>query len=386
MGYHRRSGAPRKSKKCWCGSGKKQKNCHGDVVPSAKYIPGALTPVDGPVPEGVPALRSFTKEPKAEVSAWGVPGEEHKIFVAPMRKEDLQSGKEVNLKGSPGPYRVQFLMSRPGYPITKEREHAFIDKAVGTSHIRIVKPKSERRLQDADRMLMQLRGLNFQYECYADDDGFLGKIVAELTADDAQDAENKAYGAIAPFLSAWSLNLDVPVHVETIQVTDLTTYITSLRTKTPHFEMNWGGSGELPFFLDEFCQYASVYREGLNTNSLFYRFLCFFKIIESIIARRGREAAEQRAAGKDTRRGYEVIPEKKEELLALLKRLYSWRDTWDAMAIEQIFPKEVLGKKVTWIKEKHLYGIRCGIAHALLEKGEITIILDKIEHIQQVNK
>jgi hypothetical protein len=187
-------------------------------------------------------------------------------------------------------------------------------------------------------------------------------------------------------LSAWSLNLDVPVHVETIQVTDLTTYITSLRTKTPHFEMNWGGTGELPFFLDELCQYANVYREGLNTNSLFYRFLCFFKIIESIIARRGREAAEQRAAGKDIQRGYEVIPEKKEELLALLKRLYSWRDTWDAMAIEQIFPKEVLGKKVTWIKEKHLYGIRCGIAHALLEKGEITIILDKIEHIQQVNK
>jgi hypothetical protein len=56
------------------------------------------------------------------------------------------------------------------------------------------------------------------------------------------------------------------------------------------------------------------------------------------------------------------------------------------MAIAQTFPKEVIGKKVTFIKEKYLYGIRCGIAHALLERGEISIILDNIKHIQEVNK
>jgi hypothetical protein len=281
---------------------------------------------------------------------------------------------------------VQFLFSRPGYPITKEREHKFIDNIVGDSHIRILKPPRERRLEDADRMLLAVKGKNFRFECLGNGEGFLGKVVADLTAENTRDAVNEAYGALAPFLSAWSLNLDVPVHVETIQVTDLAKHVHSLRVRAPHFEMNWGGGGELPFFLDEFCQYASVYREGLNTNSPFYRFLCFFKVIESIISRRGREAGLKHATGQDARRGYEVIPERSEDILALMKRLYPWRDSWDDMTIGQTFPKEALGKKVTFLKEKYLYGIRCGIAHALLKRGEISIILDKIEHIQEVNK
>ena len=98
------------------------------------------------------------------------------------------------------------------------------------------------------------------------------------------------------------------------------------------------------------------------------------------------KAAHKSSAGKDARRAYEVIPEKRVDIDALLKRLYPWRETWDDMAVSQTFPKEVLGKKVTFVKEKILYGIRCGIAHALLERGEISIILDKIEHIQEVNK
>ena len=302
-----------------------------------------------------------------------------------MKGQPLPTGR-VDLGGNPGPYRVQFLFARPGYPQTREREHKFIDGIVGDSHIRIVKPKRERKMEDAELMLVQVQGKNFRFECLANDEGFLGKAIADLRAQNVQGAENEAYGALAPFLSAWSLNLDVPVHIETIQVTDLTTHVSSLRSRTPHFEMNWGGGGMLPFFQDEFCQYASVYREGLNTNSPFYRFLCFFKVIESIIARRGREAQTKRAAGEDLRRSYEVVPEKHEDIMALLKRLYSWRDQWDEMAIAQTFPKEVLGKKVTYIKEKYLYGIRCGIAHALLERGEISILLDKIEHIQEVNK
>jgi hypothetical protein len=302
-----------------------------------------------------------------------------------MKGQALPAGP-ANLGGNVGPYRVHFLLGRPGYPLTKEREHKFIDGIVGDSHIRIVKPKRERKLEDADHMLLAVQGKNIRYECLANDEGFLGKVIADLTAKNVQDAENEAYGSLAPFMSAWSLNLDIPVHIETIQVTDMTTHVHSLRTRTPHFEMNWGGDGKPPFFLEEFCQYASVYREGLNTNSPFYRFLCFFKIIESIIRRRGREAEAKRAAGQNAGRAYEVIPEKPEDILALLKRLYPWRDEWDGMALAQTFPPEVLGKKVTFVKEKFLYGIRCGIAHALLERGEISIILDKIEHIQEVNK
>ena len=191
-----------------------------------------------------------------------MPGEEHKIIVAPLFKGASGPPSKEELKGRRGKYLVQLLLARPGYPIRKEKEHKFIDDVVGSSHIKIVKPEGERRPEDAERMLLALSGKTYQVIGIADKDGFLGKFTCELEADTSEAAEAEVYGSLAPFLSAWSMNVDVPLHVETIQVTNLTTHISTLRIVTPHFEMNFGG-GNIPFFLDEFCQYASIYREGL---------------------------------------------------------------------------------------------------------------------------
>lgn len=364
---------PRPQKRCWCGSGKKEKNCHG------------LRPAVAAAPAGAEVhLRDVTKNTNVSVNPWGVPGEEHKIIMAPVFK-GTAGPTDADIRGQQGKYRVQFLLARPGYPIRKEREHRFIDDVVGTSHIRIVKPEKERALNDADRILLQLLGKNYQIIGLADSEGFLGKLVCELDADSNEGAEREAYGSVAPFLSAWSMNVDIPIHVETIQVTSLTTHVSFMRAVTPHFEMNFGG-GTQPFFQEEFCQYASIYREGLNTNSTFYRFLCFYKIIESLIGKRGREAKAKKLAGQDPRRAYEVIPEKPEDILELLKRLYPWRGTWDQMALAHIFPPEILGEKITAIRDNHFRPLRLGIAHALLDTGEITVVLDKMEYIQAINK
>lgn len=360
-------------KKCPCGSGKKQKNCHGFArSPAPSAVPADPTTV---------AKKPSATPPVTHSHPWGMPGEEHKVLTAPVFKG--ADPTKINLAGSRGRYRVQFLLSRPGYPIAGEREHKFIDNVVGESHIRITKPKAERRPEDVDQLLIEMIGKKFKFIGSANDEGLLGKFVAEFEAENAQSAENEAYGALAPALSAWSLNADVPVNIETIQVTDLTTHVNSLRVRTPHFEMNFAG---VPVFTDEFAQYASIYREGLNTNSAFYRYLCFFKIIESIITRRARQSGERRAAGLDPRAIYERIPATKDQQLALLGCLYNWRKTWDDMAVSQIFLPEILGRKITAILADHLRPLRLGIAHSLLQQGEITIVLDNIEHVQQVNK
>jgi hypothetical protein len=368
---------PRPQKRCWCGSGKKEKKCHGL---REQATPTSADHISIPVP--------VTTAPQMTAKPWGVPGEEHKLIVAPLFKDSPQDPNQINIRGERGPYRVQFLLGRPGYPSAKEREFKFIDEVIGTSHIRIAKPKAERGRGDVDKILLDVAGLSgktYRITASPNDDGFLGKLVAELEADNAAAAEHEAYGAITPFLSAWSMNADVPIHIETIQVTDLKTHVSSLRVVTPHFEMNIAG-GQPPPLPDEFCQYASIYREGLNANSAYYRFLCFYKIIESLISKRSREGAAKKAAGQDPRRPYEIIPETPTEILALLKRLYPWRDTWDDLAISQIFPNEVRGKKGTLIRDQHFRPLRVGIAHALLDKGEITVTLDKMEYVQQVNK
>jgi hypothetical protein len=337
-------------------------------------------------PQGALAL---PEKPGTTVSEkpWGVPGEEHQLWVVPLMAGQ-QPPSPTELRGKPGRYKIQLLLARPGYPFTAEREHKYIDDVVGDSHIVITKPLRERKPEDVDQILLQATGQGQQvnFKGVPNDNGYLGKlIVDEIAANNFEHAETLCYEALAPFLSAWSLHLDIPVHVETIQVTDLQTHTSSLRVRTPPFEMAFAG-GVSPMLTDDFCQYASLYREGMNSNSGFYRFLCFYKVVESIPLRRVRTNEAAKRAGQQVRRFHEIIPSTRDELLALLRDLYPWRMQWDTFALSQLVPDEVQGKKIGWVREKYLNPLRVGIAHALLKTGEVRITLDKLEHVQQVNK
>ena len=181
------------------------------------------------------------------------------------------------------------------------------------------------------------------------------------------------------------MHLDVPIYIETIQITELATHTSSLRFRMPHLNMTFAG-GITPLLDDEFCHYASLYREALNSNSGFYRFLCFYKVIESIVVRRGRLNQAKRLIGAPIRSVPERVPSSDDQLRALLAEIYPWRKSWDEMAVKQIFPDEVRGKKVTYIRDHHLNPLRVGIAHALLKSDEVPATLDRIDHIQLANK
>ena len=296
---------------------------------------------------------------------------------------------KANVNGNPGRYKVQLLLGKPGYPLTTEREKRFIDDEIGDSHIAIAKPLRE-RLSDDDvaSILLQTNNAAGPIVFYElpNDEGRLGKLTAEFEANNMQNAETLAYNALNPFLSSWALHLDVPVHIENVQVTELSTGLSSMRVYTPNFVMTFPG-GITPLLTDEFCNYASLYREAMNTNSNFYRFLCLFKIIESVTFRRSRIAQEAKDAGVEVpKRVREEVPKDNDELRALLKIVYPWRNLWDGFALSQILPTEAVGKKLKTIRDNHLEPIRVGIAHALLKSGEIRITLDNLDHVQLVNR
>ena len=179
-GWNRNQSRPQK--RCWCGSGKKEKNCHGRSSATARTQPSSTGP----------HLREITPIPQVSMHPWGVPGEEHKIVVAMLHKGEGPPSSE-SLKGQRGKYRVQFLLARPGYPIKKEREHKFIDDVIGSSHLRIVKPEAERRPEDPHQILLQLLGKNYQLIGHPDKDGFLGKLVCELEADNNDAADSSEH-------------------------------------------------------------------------------------------------------------------------------------------------------------------------------------------------
>lgn len=361
-----------KPKKCWCGSGKKQKNCHGlSSPPNVSARPAKQSP---------PSLPKRVAQPP-----WGVPGEEHQLWVVPLKKGEKPPD---SLRGTPGEYKVQILLSRPGFPYSGEWEHKFIDDVIGDSYVAITKPLSEREEDDDWKVFLQanFEGRQVAFVGLPNDKGFLGKLVVEkLTAANFHDAEATAYRALAPFLSAWSLHLDIPVNVETVQVTELATHRNSLRVRSPILEMAFAG-GASPVCSEDFGHYSSLYREALNSNSAFYRFLCFYKIAEAIPIRRAKANETARSSGQQIQRHPETLPGTREELLELLKSIYPWRTAWDDFALSQMIPDEAKNKRIGWVREKYLNPLRTGIAHALLKTGEVRVSLDNLEHIQNVNK
>jgi Methylamine utilization protein MauJ len=237
----------------------------------------------------------------------GVPGEEQNLLVVFSTTDFPMGSRPISV---PGSFRVQFLLARPGHLKFSETEPSFLTKIVGDSHIGITKPIHERNSdKDIIGMVLNTRGGNWQlqFNCVVNDAGYLGKIVVELPAKDYIEAEAVAFRALTPFLSAWSVTLDVPVNIETIQVTDLTTHTDMLRIQSPFIEMKPAG-GVTTALSEEFCQFASLYREGMNANSPFYRFLCFYKVVESIYLRRSETAKRAKLRGEIPRKYDEDVP------------------------------------------------------------------------------
>jgi len=137
----------------------------------------------------------------------------------------------------------------------------------------------------------------------------------------------------------------------------------------------------------EFRGYASLYREALGSSSTVYRFLCFYKIIEGVQARRTRLAGEAKSAGRPVARYSEWLPDNDDETARWLNAIFPIRRPWDAMALQSAVPPEVRGKKLGRVVDSILRPIRVDVAHALSGKsGELTMSVDELLHIHKISK
>jgi hypothetical protein len=227
----------------------------------------------------------------------------------------------------------------------------------------------------------------FQFTGLPNEKGFLGKVVSEpFNADDFSDAEQKAYRALVPSLSTWSVHLDIPLYVHQIDSTEIRTGNTQTSMTSANMEAPCSITPTATL-TPQFLACASLYREALITNSPPYQFMCLFKVMEAIRTRHSRLGAEARSAGTNFVRPVEVIPAATSEFVPWLNAIFSVRPQWGQMALESIFLPEVLGKRFTAIFENILNPLRVKVAHALSSaSGELTLSADEMLHIQEVNK
>ena len=221
---------------------------------------------------------------------------------------------------------------------------------------------------------------------YPDASGFLSHLVGRCQARDFQDAYRKAFRAVAPILSNWSLQLDIPVFVYQVDLTEMASGTKRMTFNRP-FQTSPLALPSNAALNPDFRGYAALYREALNSNSLVYQFLCYFKIMESVRKRRERLGGEARARGETFLRPPEVFPAAAGELTVWLNALFTVRPpVWDEMVMESLLLPEVAGKKFGTIIERELIPLRTSIAHALFEGAELSLSVDVAETHEKVNR
>ncbi|MGH9415099.1 MAG: methylamine utilization protein MauJ, partial [Terriglobales bacterium] len=271
---------------------------------------------------------------------------------------DGDSRNEGGPAGLPGMYQVIFLLQRPGFSEIGEKTFSFVTNSGGDSHLAITKPAySPPGNPDADqiRIFAITPDGRFTFTGFPNSRGFLGKLAtAPFNAQDRFDAERKAYGALGPAMSNWSVHLDIPIHVAVIETTEIRTGNASIRVVQPFLEAPFAVEAVTPPHDSEFAHYASLYREALNSNSPGFRYLCLFKIIEGVRFRRARLGKEAREKGQMFGRPAETIPDDVESMRTWLDAIFPIHHQWDQLTVDQIFQSEARGKNAGRIIQNEL--------------------------------
>jgi SEC-C motif len=367
---------------CPCGSGKKHKKCCAEAGKREKprLLFSAPQPVTGPVKIDLP----------------GLAGHRQSLILQNYSPNPKDPRHSEDIEGEAGKYRIVITLHRPGIRLRPEADYAIAEHMEGDSHLAIAKPAHPHPDLPSDthvRLTTEIANESFTFVCSPNQKGFLGKLELDsIDADNFNHAAGRAYRATTLALSGMSFRYDVPLEIYQMDVIELRTGSVRISMVTPFREVSFLGD-PTRVLSQEFLKYASYYREGLNSNSLNYQFLCFYKIIEGIRKRRQRltgtavEAAKTRDV-KVASRAEDCLPHTREEQIKWLNGTFSTEQAWDDEALNATFPPEVLGIKISkLIKEsEQLDTVRNKVAHAILRSEEPTLSIDEASNVELVNK
>lgn len=352
---------------CPCGSGRKSKKCH-----------------DGNFNSKPLNLQVFLTSPKKqkkeipEVVGIGLPG--FQSYIVYYLKNKLNEEMEERPEGMFGNYKLIFTLSRPGFHLKEENHIAPAENIIGTSHLRLNPPNifEEDERDDIIFSVCDENGNQANFVGYANKEGFLSKIICEsIEAEHSNDATLKGYEALMRILSGISTYHDIPINIYQIDTIELKTHTRKVNFFTPHREMPVL-KGSFDNLSEEFSKYASLYQEAMNSNSHYYEFLCYYKIIEGLRERRNRLISEAKARGETIPSSpKQIIPPTPQKQIEWLNQLFSAQIIWDRMKLDFIFPKSSFGKKINDVIDKEIRPIRHKIAHGVLDEGEPTFSLSK---------
>jgi hypothetical protein len=317
----------------------------------------------------------------------GFPGEGQGVLAVPHYIGDKDHLNAHGPKGAPGLYSAGFVLAKPNTRNSPENEIKFADSLRGDSHLAIAKPAVIIDI-DPDQVVMSYKTVSgeLHFHGYPNEEGFLAKLISDpFFAIDRASAQRLAATAVQGILSNLSSQLDIPLIIEIVEVTELATQSRGVSFVAPFAAVSMAVRGAGSFNDPEFEHGVALYREALNSNTPIYRFLCFYKILELSRKRRERLGRKQKSALRPSRQGEQVPLRDKDAMTQWLNALFYANRDWDEGIFDQVFIPEALGKKINNLFDQQLRPIRDRIAHGILDSGEF-LLLDKVEDRDTVSK
>ena len=321
------------------------------------------------------------------VKMTGFPGENQGLVAVPHYVGIKAHLNANGPKGAPGLYTVEFVLSKPNSRSSPENEIKFADALRGDSHVAIAKPAVMIDI-DPTEVLLSFAGPNqsLTFHGHPNDAGYLAKLISNpFYAANRSAAEKVASTSMRYLLSNLSAQLDIPLIIEIIEVTEVATSARGISFTTPFPATAMAVSAE-EFPNDPELRYTmALYREALNSNTPIYRFLCFYKIIETSRNRWDRLDGQQKALLGPLRKGERIPAKHEQEMRNWLAALFHVNRAWDEGILQEIFIPEVLGRKINDIFDNQLRPLRHKVAHGSLDSGEF-LLLDESDDRELVLK
>ena len=153
-------------------------------------------------------------------------------------------------------------------------------------------------------------------------------VEALFMADSAKIARNAFLDFIHPLIDFWSFKFDLPIYVEKVGTKDIKNSVITIDFIGPYKNLLVEDDGVNSAIA--LGPILALYREAKTNQSPFYRFLCYYKIMEGIFSKLRPEIyLEFKKLGQEPPKFKEVIPEDEE-----LRRYYS---TYIGQPIQKFF-------------------------------------------------
>ena len=229
-------------------------------------------------------------------------------------------------------------------------------------------------------------GVKCTFEGKPNSRGFLASLTVYGHAANLKDAHDRFYRALVPTLSNFSLRWDVPLVIYQVDVKESRRGTRQITNRSPFSEVAINGVFGVPI-TKELMTYGAVYREALTSESTTYQFLCYYRLIESMQARRKRLERDFLKQSQTYAIPVEVYPSTQLEAIRWLNAIFPVKPAqWDEMAIQCILIPEARGKRFSVIVEGELKNIRDNIAHTLLQREAEMVLLDDYLSQEKVEK